>query len=184
MSESARILATESMAEARAALAEYAESVERILAGVDADIQRVTQWLQQDRPAHWKHQVRAREDDVLKAKALIARKELTTAPGPADTVVERKALDRAKRRLDDARLRQEATRRWAPVFEREAMAYKGAAQQLRAMVSGQIPVGLARISRMMESVEQYLSIAPPTGDPDAPPPQVADPPADETGEPP
>lgn len=173
MGESARILATEAMAEAREALAEFADTVSRILAGVDADIQRTAQWLQHDRPTHWKHQVRHREEEVTRAKSAIASKQLTAAPEPASVVEERKALERIKRRLEEARRRQEATRRWAAVFEREAMMYKGAAQPLRTMVAGQIPAGLARIARMMESVEAYLAIRPapdgaPTPAPDTP----------------
>lgn len=170
MADSARILATEAMAEAREAFAEYAESVGRILSGVDADIQRTAQWLQHDRPAYWKQQVRLREAEVLRAKATIASKQLAAAPEPASVVEERKALDRARRRLEEAQKRQEATRRWAAVFEREAMLYKSAAQPLRAMIAGQIPAGLARISRMMESIEQYLAVRPPPGETDPAPP--------------
>ena len=168
MTDSARILATEALTEARAALAEFAETVDRALAGVDADIHRTTQWLQNERPAHWKREVRRREDAVFNAKGAIARKEIIAAPEPASVVDERKALDRAKRRLDEALRRQQATQRWGAVWERDAMVYKGAAHQLRNMVSGQIPVALARLSRMIESVEAYLSVAPPSGDPDAP----------------
>lgn len=169
MADSARILATEAMAEARETLAEYAESVGRILSGVDADIQRTAQWLQHDRPAHWKHQVRLREDEVLRAKAAIASKQLAAAPEPASLVEERKALHRAQQRLEEARKRQEATRRWGAVFEREAMLYKSAAQPVRAVVAGQIPAGLARISRMMESIEQYLAVRPPPSEADSAP---------------
>lgn len=180
MADSARILATEAMAEARETLAEYAESVGRVLSGVDVDIQRTAQWLQHDRPAYWKHQVRQREDEVLRAKAAIASKQLAAAPEPASVVEERKALDRAKRRLQEAQKRQEATRRWAVVFEREAMRYKGAAQPLRAMIAGQIPAGLARISGMMESIEEYLAVRPPPSQADpAPPP--SDGPTDHPG---
>ncbi len=164
MGEGARILATEAMAEGRSALADFAESVERVLSGVDADIQRTTQWLQHDRPGHWKREVRAREDEVLKAKTAISRKQIIAAPNPASVVDERRALDRAKRRLEEAQRRQEATRRWAATWEREAMVYKGAAFQIRAMVSGQIPATIGRISRMMESVEGYLSMRAPTDD--------------------
>lgn len=184
MGDAARILATESMAEARAALADFAAEVDRVLAGVDAEIHRTHQWLGQDRPAHWKRQVRAREDEVLRCKTDIARKQMIAAPEPASVVDQRKRLARAERRLDEARRRQEATQRWAVVFERDAMVYKGAAHQLREMVSGRIPAGLARISRMIESVEAYLSVAPPPGDPESPPPDASSPPSTPATEPP
>jgi hypothetical protein len=189
LAESARILATESMAEARAALADFAATVDRILSGVDSDIQRMTQWLQQDRVAHWRREVRVRQDQVLQAKTALARKQFVAAPEPARAVEEHKAVERAKRRLEEAQRRQDATRRWAPVWERDAMAYKGPAHQLRDMISGQIPGALRRISSMMESVEGYLSLSPPPGDPETAPADGAAgrgggeaPPADPNGE--
>ena len=173
MAESARVLATEAMAEAKAALAEFAQTVDRSLTEVDSDIQRLTQWLQHDRPAYWKREVRRRHDDVHKAKAEIARKELIRSPEPASVVEERKALARARERLAEAERRQEATRRWGANFEREAMAYKGPAHELRDVVAVRIPAALSRITRMMESLEAYLSMSAPSGDPDAPPPDAA-----------
>src|SRR5262245_19687819 len=118
MGDAAKVLATEAMADARASLGDFAASVERTLAGVDADIQRLAQWLGQERPAYWKREVRLRQDDVLKAEQAISRKQLIRSPEPASVVEERAALAKAKRRLEEALRRQEATRRWGPNFER------------------------------------------------------------------
>jgi len=188
MSEAARILATESLAEAKAALATFAEEVDRAMAGVDAEIHRTTQWLQHERPAHWKREVRARETAVQNAKSAIARKQIIAAPEPASVVDERKALDRAKRRLAEAQGRQDLTHRWAVSWERQSTSYKGAAHQLREMVGGRIPAAIARLSAMTESIEAYLSVRPTTAaepstgsptEPSAehPPASAAEPPA-------
>lgn len=163
MSEAARILATEALTEARAALADFAAAVERAMVGVDADVNRMTHWLQHERPVHWKHEVRVRENAVQAAKGAISRKQIIAAPEPASIVDERKALDRAKRKLAEAQRRQEATRRWGVSWERSAMVYKGAAHQLRQAAGGQIPSAIASITRMIESIEAYLSVAPPGG---------------------
>jgi len=173
MSESARILATEAITDARAALAQFAEAAERAMVGVDADINRVTQWLQQERPAHWKREVRARETAVLNAKTAIARKQIIAAPEPASVVDERRALQRAQRRLDEARRRQEATHRWAVSWERQSTAYKGPAHQIREFSSGRIPGAIAALTKMVESIEAYLAVAPP----ESPPPTAEPPPA-------
>ncbi len=175
MSDSARILNVEALAEAKAALAQFAEAAERALIGVDADINRMTHWLQQDRPAHWKREIRARETDVLNAKTAISRKQIIAAPNPASVVDERKALQRAQRRLDEARRRQEVTHRWAISWERQATAYKGPAHQIREFVSDRIPAAIASLTSMAESIEAYLA---------APPPDSAPPPATDAAPPP
>lgn len=161
MSEGARVLATEAMREARAALAEFAETVERTLAGVDADIYRMDDWLRRDRPLHWKRQIQVRDNAVQQAKAILSRKVVLAGPDPARAIEERENLKIAQRRLAEAQRRQEASRRWAMMWEKNAMEYKSGARDLRDMASARLPAALARIARMMESVEGYLAIAPP-----------------------
>lgn len=161
MTDAARILETEAMAEARAALAEFALAVDRTLSEVDGEIQRLGDWLRLDRPAHWKREVRVRQEDLLRAKSELSRKMLAAAPDPARALEERRAVERARARLEEAVRRQENSRRWAAVWEREAMAYKAPAHLLREAVTSRIPAALGRIDRMIRSVDKYLRIAPP-----------------------
>jgi hypothetical protein len=161
MADAARILETGAMAEARAALAEFALAVDRTLSEADGEIQRMSDWLRLDRPAHWKREVRVRQEDLLRAKSELSRKMLAAAPDPARALEERRAVERAKARLEEAVRRQENSRKWAAVWEREAMAYKAPAHLLREAVTARIPAALGRIDRMMRSVDEYLRIAAP-----------------------
>src|SRR5262245_43603378 len=121
MSERANVHALEALKEAKAALARFAEDAGAILATVDSDIARMGQWLTHDRPAHWKREVRKREEAVQAARQEISRKQLVQAPEPASTILERKELARCQRRVESARQKQEATRRWATVWEKESL---------------------------------------------------------------
>src|SRR6266851_3368471 len=111
----ARVHSLQALKDVKFAVAEFAESVGRTLTSVDADINRITQWLSQDRPAHWKTQVRLREEQVAKVQADIMRKRIIAAPEPVSIVEEQKALEKAKRRLDAAQRKLANVRRWAPV---------------------------------------------------------------------
>src|SRR3954471_18191927 len=91
--------------EVKAALVEFIESVSTTLTSVDADVGRVTQWLHQERPAHWKAEIRKRTDAVGSARQEGERKRLIAHPTPADVTLERKAVDRAKERLAEAERR-------------------------------------------------------------------------------
>src|SRR5712675_1444241 len=95
------------------ALLEFAEGVQATMASVDAGIGRISQWLSQERPAHWKGEIRRRGEMVTKARAEIERKRLIAAPAPASVALEQRALERAKVRLEEANKRMEAVRRWA-----------------------------------------------------------------------
>jgi hypothetical protein len=165
----ARIQSVEALKDVKAALAEFTEAVTQILTSVDADINRVSQWLSQDRPAYWKAEIRRREDEVARAQSAIMRKRIIAAPEPASVVEEQKALDRARRRLAAAQKKLENVRRWAPIWEREALLYKTACRGLAEAVHRDMPGAAARLDSMMESLDVYLSMLPPQTDSDAPP---------------
>lgn len=183
MSESARVSSTEALKQAKAAMLEFSDAITMALASVDADINRTGFWLTQDRPAHWKRQVRLREEAINKIKAAIMRKRIIAAPEPASVVEEEKSLDRAKMLLGHAHARYEAVRRWGPVWDREAMMYKTSTHAITEFLHREVPQAVARIERMLESLEQYTRVAVPkmdapstpemiepsdTGKPDAP----------------
>jgi hypothetical protein len=168
MADSARIHDVEALKRARAALADFADQVGAALASVDSDIQRVSQWLNVERPTHWKLEVRRRMESVERGKAEIMRKKIIAAPEPASVVLEERRLERARQRVENAQRRLDSVRRWAPVWEREAMMYKGSSRALTEALHADIPRGLAILSRMMESLEAYAAVAPPSGEIEAP----------------
>lgn len=170
MGESARIHDVETLKLARAALSQFGEEIRTSLASIDSDIQRMSQWLSADRPNHWKLEIRHRETKLERIKAEIMRKRIVAAPEPASTVLEERQADRIHLRIEEARRRLAATRRWAPVWDREAMLYKSSTRGLSEALHGDIPRAIAILGKMMESLEDYAAIAPPAGEPDAPMP--------------
>ncbi|MCG3124084.1 MAG: hypothetical protein GIKADHBN_02525 [Phycisphaerales bacterium] len=164
MSESARIQNIEVLREMKAALLDFAKEAALTITAVDADVQRVGQWLTLERPTYWKHEVRRREEQVEAAKAEIRRKELAAHPNPADTVLERKALKRAKDKLERAEQKRQCVRKWAPAWEREAMIFKGGCSPLNEVLHREIPAAVARLDRMIESLEEYFRLAAPATD--------------------
>lgn len=179
VSESARVISSEALKQAKAAMVEFSDSIIAALSSVDADINRVSFWLNQDRPAHWKRQVRLREEDINRIKTEIMRKRIIAAPEPASVVEEEKALDRAKQKLAHAQSKYDAVRRWAPVWDREAMMYKTSTHGLTEYLHRDIPSAVGRLERMLDALEAYAQIAPPsTEDPVALDPSAEPPPAE------
>ena len=160
----ARVQSLQALKDAKFAVADFAESVNRTLTSVDADINRITQWLTQDRPAYWKLQVRKREEAVAKVQADIMRKKIIAAPEPASIVEEQKALEKAKRSMESAQRKLQNVRRWAPAWEREALLYKTTCRGLAEAVHRAMPAAAARLDSLMSSLEAYLRIAVPRTD--------------------
>src|SRR5690606_14910727 len=99
---------------------------------------------------------------------------LIAAPEPASVVEEQKNLNKAKARLAHAQRKYENVRRWAPVWEREALLYKTATAGLSEKLARDVPVAVARLERMLASLEEYHRLAAPRGDIDAPPAESQD----------
>lgn len=156
MAEQAKVSEIDVLRDVKAALAKFAEEAGAVISGVDAEVARVGQWLSHDRPSFWKAEIRRREDKVQAAKAAISRKQLSRAPEPASVVEERRALQRCQHHLDDARARAEAVRRWAPVWDREALLYKSSCAGLSETLLRDIPAAMARLERMAAALHAYV----------------------------
>lgn len=164
MSDRANVQSIDALKEAKAALAAFAQDVGAVLANVDGDVARMGQWITLERPSHWKREVRKREDDVNRARQEISRKHLVSAPEPANTVLERKVLARCLRRVEEAQKRAEATRRWSGTWDKQTLLARGAIAALAEHIRSDIPRAIARIDRMIESLEAYALLAAPTSD--------------------
>jgi hypothetical protein len=158
MPERAKITDVSALADLKAALAVFAEEVRTTLSGVDAEVGRVGQWLTHERPAYWKHEIRKREDKVQAAKAAIAAKQLARAPEPVSVAQERKDLQRAAANLEEGQKRAAAVKRWGPVWDREAQLYKSSCSGLTETLERDVPMGVARLERMMKALEAYLRV--------------------------
>jgi CBS-domain-containing membrane protein len=160
MGKSARIHNFDALKDARAALATFAQEVGASLASVDADIQRVSQWLSVDRTTHWKLELRRRQEAMQRIKAEIMRKRIVASPDPASVSLEERRLDRARERLEEARRKIEKVQRWVPVWQREAMLYKSSTRSLSDALHGDIPRALAVLAGMMQTLDEYTGLAP------------------------
>ena len=160
MGESARIYDSRALLDMKAALVEFAESISAALGMMDADISRMSMWLSQERPAHWKAEIRKRDNKLVAAKTEISRKIIAAAPEPPSLVLERRTVLKCQNRLEEARRRYEKVRMWAPRWERDALLYKGSTQAISIALSRDIPLAMARLERMLLAIEAYARMSP------------------------
>lgn len=161
MSDRANVKSVEALAEVKAALLEFAVTARASISTVDGEIRHITDYLRMDRPSHWKHEIRARENVVTQCKLEIQRKRLIAAPEPASTVFEERQLKKAQARVESGRARLAAVQRWQPIWEKEASNAKSMMRGLEEALAVDIPRAVARLERMMTSLEAYAAIRPP-----------------------
>ena len=81
--------------------------------------------------------------------------------GRAGDSDERKNLQRAERRLEEARARLQATRSWMRRLERERTLYKAAISPLASALDHELPSAVALLRKMSENLEAYTDLGAP-----------------------
>jgi hypothetical protein len=95
-----------------AALADYGDALAEALAGVELEIRRAYEWLE-EQSARWQHAVRQCEEDVTRAKAELSQRKFQTFDGrEPDCTVQEKNLRLARARLEHAEDQVAKCRQW------------------------------------------------------------------------
>lgn len=138
------------------------EAFSLALQDAESDVERTILWLESEIGPYWQSQLRKAQEQVVVCKSALFRKqEIKSTPEARPSVVdERKALDRAKRRLDLCERKIEQVRRWRIELPRQAIVFKGALAPMATTLDRDVPRVQAMMRRMTEHLEEYLRGAP------------------------
>jgi archaellum component FlaC len=155
----ARIESVDLLKMLRATLAKFAEAANVALGDAEGEMQRILMWLEMEQTTFWQGQIRKRQEAVVRAQEAVREKTLykdSTGSRPS-AVEEIKALQIAKRRLEEAEEKLKNVRRAIPRLQKEIQQYKGSVQRFATTVQGQIPMAMAQLANMISALEQYLT---------------------------
>jgi hypothetical protein len=160
MDQAARVRSTDSVREFRSALLEFSHDLRDALSSVDLETHRALEWILERQPTYWQHQVRLGHDRVLAAKNDLHRCRSSPLPGGGapSCMEERKVLERAQRRLAYAEEKVVKVRQWGHTSQQEITEYAGRANQLVAVLDGDLPRAVEFLNRVLSSLESYLAV--------------------------
>lgn len=165
MKRTANVRSVEALTRFKAAMHEFADTAQLGLSEAHSGVQRTMSWLQQEQARHWQIQVRKRAEKVAQAKAELQRAQISSAENRSRCVEERKALEKAQRQLEEAEEKIKRVRYWCRTLERESHQFRGQTQHLATALERELPKNVARLERMIDSLEAYVKLAPPPTDP-------------------
>ncbi|HEY2827271.1 MAG TPA: hypothetical protein VGJ04_06690 [Pirellulales bacterium] len=163
MSE-AHVTEVAALADFRAALTEFAGEVRRGLTDIQLEVRRAMEWIAVDRPAHWRMESRRSGEALAHAKDELAHSRTYKTIGdyvPA-CIEEKKAVEKAKRRLEHAEEKLEIVRHWIMASRHAVDEFQGPVQQLMGMLDGDIPRAIFLLERMSIALENYATGTAPT----------------------
>src|SRR5229473_5109777 len=162
MSGAARVLSIESLARFRAKLCEFGKDVKDSLCAIDMQIHRAFNWLE-ERGKYWKHEIRVREEEVVRAKIeLQSRKGMCKEGRGPGTTDQEKALRKAQARLKEAHEKAACCKRWHPLLQHAVHEYQGPTRVLSGFIDTELLHALNLLAQRLEALEAYLAVAPPS----------------------
>lgn len=151
-----RVTSIDVMQEFRPALIRFVEEATAAVSSADADAGRTLEWVQREQLPYWKKELRRREEELTRAKSELIRKQAGGGKGDErQAVEEKKAVEKAKRRVDEADAKIKACQRWGRELERAMQMFKGQVQSLNSMLNAELPNAIAMLDRMTAALEQY-----------------------------
>lgn len=161
MGDRARIYDVESLRDFRPALIAFREQVAAALSSAEADAGRVLGRLQTEQLPYWKREIRRREDELHRTKSEMSMKKVMRDGEGRATVDDRKAVERAKRSLEEAQEKYRITRSWIQRLDKEVMRFVGRIKPLKSAVAADVPRMVAELDRLAEALDAYLAMEPP-----------------------
>lgn len=160
MASSARVTSVQAIAEFKSALLGFCQEAKEVLASIDMEIRRMSDWVERDRLSFWQREIRNCQEELAQAKADMFRKQITRISGQnPDFLEERDALRLATYRLKEAEEKVQMCRRWgARQLPRAVDEYQGPGRQLGALVEGNPPGNVIVLERVIRSLEAYLEL--------------------------
>jgi hypothetical protein len=164
----ARIESPDVIREFRTHFVKFDTRCHQAIGGIQADAQRVSQWLRYEQLSHWKQELRKSEEMVRRAyTAFLLARDAISVYGKSSCVDEKKALRKAELRKAEVEQKLAAVKRWIPILERETEKLMGPINNLSSILDTASPKALGKLDQMTTNLEEYLRAAPPIDVPSA-----------------
>jgi hypothetical protein len=156
MSTSANVHSLESIEAVRRAMMLFDEQVADALTELGAEMRRMLDWLEHDRPRFWKTQVRKAHNQVHEAQQALHRCLMfPIADERPSCYEERMNLKKAQARLAYCEEKEERVRHWQRTVRQELFEYEGRISQLVRLVEIDMPQALGVLTRIVRRLEEY-----------------------------
>lgn len=159
MSRSAKVQSIDALDHLSLAVRAFAQEASAALDEVRMDLHRALQWVQYDQKDYWSQESRRAQEAVAEARINLERKRMFRYGDQEPSCQEeKKALEAAKRRVDRAREKMEAVKRWSRLLERESHECRGGIAPLGDWLQADAPRALAMLKRLSLALESYVDL--------------------------
>ena len=139
-----------------AAMAAFEDGAEDAAVQLELEARRPVAWID-ERGMYWPKEVRKASDALSEARISLEKCELTISGEDRKSCYdERKALEKAKRRLRTAEDKVQAVKRWKVKIRKEVEEFQVQIAKLRQFLESDLVRSMASLKRMSEALDKYV----------------------------
>jgi hypothetical protein len=164
MTDQADVKSIDTLAFVRTAFASFAHEANQALGEIEIQGQRAVEYICMDRAAYWKSEIRRSNDLVNKAIKDLehCRTFKKVGDNTPSCIEEKKALEKARKRLAFAEEKAELVRKWTPVVQQQFRETGVRVVRFRDVIDVDCPRAMAQLERMLRALDQYQNTSSPT----------------------
>lgn len=156
MSGPANVRSTDAILAVRAAWVKFANQTVVGLEEIEAELRRLLDWMEHERPGHWREQSRKAWDDLAHARADLHQKLMFPLADERPSCIEqRRALKQAEERLAYCEAKARKLQVWVREVSQEITEYKGRTAALMQLTDVETPLALAALDRILTGIAAY-----------------------------
>lgn len=159
MASSANVTSIDAIRLIRLALQQFQSDAGSALMQLELEGRRPVAWIDGDRAPYWDREVRKASDRLSEARIALERAEVTTSAEETKYAYdERKALEKAKRRLRLCEEKVQKVKRWRSVIHKETEVFQAQIAKLQRYLEHDLTQSIAALGRMAESLDRYTRL--------------------------
>lgn len=164
MTDQADVKSIDTLAFVRTAFASFAHEANQALGEIEIQGQRGVEYICMERAAYWKGEIRRANDLVNKAIKDLehCRTFKKVGDNTPSCIEEKKALEKARKRLAFAEEKAELVRKWTPVVQQQFRETGVRVVRFRDVIDVDCPRAMAQLERMLRALDQYQNTTSPT----------------------
>jgi len=153
----AKITSLDALVRLRNALIQFGADVEVALVTLELEGRRGVDWIENDRSRYWPREVQRASDALSEARRTLERCEQTISGEDTKFCYdERKAVEKANRRLRLCEEKVQAVRRWRVQMRKEFEEFQVQIAKCRGYLETDLPKAVASLERMSTALDRYI----------------------------
>lgn len=169
MTRSAKVTSIDTLPLVTAALQKFRGESAVALDDLEIELRRIVEWIHHDRKQHWSKERDRAYENLTQARLQLQQARVSRRVGDHEPacVDEKRAVARAKRRLETAYQKVDEVRRWTVLIDRAVDDFQRNRTQFALWLETDLQRAVAALNQMSESLVSYISLETPA-DPAAP----------------